>query len=137
MNLKTKLARLEVANNKLADVYEQGKENEATEQFQTTLNEESAFTDGILDKISQLKILRENVERKRRETDTNIHQSVELQLTRMQEQVKQLQMVARPNRSVTLDSIWSPSTSNFVKPLHLEITPFGGDVLKWQEFWDI
>ena len=93
MNLETKLARLEVANDKLVDAYEQSEEVKAAEQFQTALNEETEFTDGILDRISQLKILRETVERKKGEADASRCQSVEQQLTRMQEQVEQLQMI--------------------------------------------
>ena len=136
LNLETKLARLESANDKLADAYEQNEETQAAEQFQTTLNEESEFTDGVLDKISQLKILLETVERKRGEADVSRHRNVEQQLTRMQEQVEQLRMNSRTSRSAGLDSIWSPATGT-MKPLHLEITPFAGDMLKWQEFWDM
>ena len=101
------------------------------------LNEESEFTDGILDKISQLKVLRETVERKRGEADASRRHSIEQQLTRMQEQVEHLQRTSRPTGSEGLHSIWSHPTPSPMKPLHLEITPFAGDVLKWQEFWDM
>ena len=113
-----------MANDKLVDAYEQSEEVKAAEQFQTALNEETEFTDGILDRISQLKILRETVERKKGEADASRCQSVEQQLTRMQEQVEQLQMTSRPTRSEGLHSIWSPPTPSPMKPLHLEITPF-------------
>ena len=59
MNLESKLAQLEVANDKLANSYEQSEEVGTAEQFQTVLNEEGKFTYGILNKISQLKVLRE------------------------------------------------------------------------------
>ena len=101
------------------------------------MNEEGEFTDGILNKISQLKVLRETVERKRGEVDASRRHSVEQRLTRMQEQVEQLQMASRSTRTGGLHSIWSPPTPSPMKPLHLEITPFTGDVLKWQEFWDM
>ena len=38
---------------------------------------------------------------------------------------------------VDIASIWSqPNLQGSIKPPQLEITPFDGDVLKWQEFWD-
>jgi len=64
LNLETKLSRLETANEKLADAYDQSDDVEAAEQFQSVLDEESEFTDGIIVKISQLKILKGEVERK-------------------------------------------------------------------------
>ena len=131
MNLETKLARLEAANDKLADAYE----TDAAEQLQGMLNEESEFTDGIIGKISQLKLLKETVERKRREMEATQSQSLENRLSRMQEQVEQLQTAhSRPSHS--LASIWT-STAGHTKPPNLDIALFGGDVLRWQEFWDM
>ena len=63
LNLETKLARLEAANDKLADAYEQSEETDTSEQLQSTLNEESELTDGIIGKISRFKLLKETVER--------------------------------------------------------------------------
>ena len=54
LNLETKLARLEIANDKLAEAYEQNNDNEGAKQFQTILDEESEMINGI-DKVSQLK----------------------------------------------------------------------------------
>ena len=91
MNLETKLAWLEAANDKLVNAYEQSEEIDAAEQLQGILNEESKFTDGIIGKISQLKLLKETVKRKRREMEATQSQSLENRLSRMQEQVEQLQ----------------------------------------------
>ena len=33
-------------------------------------------------------------------------------------------------------NIWAPQTTGPLKPPQLEITPFSGDILKWQDFWD-
>ena len=52
LNLETKLTRLETANDKLAEAYEQAGETEAAEQFQTTLDEESELIDDTITKIS-------------------------------------------------------------------------------------
>ena len=135
LNLKTKLARLEVANDKLADAYEQSEKTDAAEQLQSTLDEESEFTDSIIGKISHLKLLKETVERKRREMEATQSQSLESRLTRMQEQVQQLQ-TARSRPSNSLASIWT-ATGGHTKPPNLDIAPFRGDVLRWQEFWDM
>ena len=56
-------------------------------------------------------------------------------VTQVQEQVNHLQST---QSSTSLSGIWSPPTAEGpIKSLHLEITPYGGDVLKWQEFWDM
>ena len=69
LNLKTKLSRLESANDKLIEVYEQNNDNEGAEQFQSVLDEESEITVGIIDKVSQLKVLRGKLEQRRHESD--------------------------------------------------------------------
>jgi len=40
-----------------------------------------------------------------------------------------------PPRS-DIASIWSQPAQGPIRPPQLEMTPFDGDVLKWQEFWD-
>ena len=62
--LETKLTRLEAANDKLADAYKAGDENESARQFYATLDEDSEFIDNIIKKISQLRSLKEEPERK-------------------------------------------------------------------------
>jgi len=68
LNLETKLARLENANDKLAEAYEQNNGNEGAEQFQTVLDEESEMIGGIIDKVSQLEVLQIELEWRRRES---------------------------------------------------------------------
>ena len=50
--------------------YDQNNDTEAPEQFQNVLDEDTKFTDGIIDKISQLKVLKEKIEKKCRELET-------------------------------------------------------------------
>ena len=64
LNLEMKLSRLELANEKLSEAYEQANDTEGAEQFQLTLDEESEVIDGVIDKVSQLKILKEELEQR-------------------------------------------------------------------------
>ena len=135
LNLETKLVRLETANDKLAEAYEQAEDTDAAEQFQTTLDEDSELIENTITNISQLKLLKDESERKCRElenspTTTGLVERV----TQVQEQTNRLQST----QSITsLAGIWSPPTPEGpIKPPQLEIPMFNGDVLKWQEFWD-
>ena len=81
--METKNSRLEDANNKLADVYEVKGETESTRQFHTALDEDSEFIDNIIGKVLQLRSLKEELERKRRELETSHTQGLERRLTQM------------------------------------------------------
>ena len=107
LNLEMKLSRLELANEKLSEAYEQANDTEGAEQFQLTLDEESEVIDGVIDKVSQLKILKEELEQRRHKSETT-----------------------------GIANMWSPQPIAPLRPPQLDITPFGGDILKWQEFWD-
>ena len=100
-----KLSRLELANEKLSEAYEQANDTEGAEQFQLTLDEESEVIDGVIDKVSQLKILKEELEQRRHKGETT-----------------------------GIANIWSPQPIAPLRPPQLDITQFGGDILKWQEF---
>ena len=135
LNLETKLLRLEVANDRLADAYDAGDDAEAIRQFHATLDEDVEFIDGVISKVSQLKTLKEEVERRRRELEATQAQGLERRVTQLQEQMALLQP-SHPTGG--LSSIWShPLTGGKPKPPQLDITPFSGDLLKWQEFWDM
>jgi len=67
MNLEVKLGRLEAANEKLIEAFDQNEDSDGAEQFQAVLDEEADFIDGVLTRISELKIVKQEVERKRRE----------------------------------------------------------------------
>jgi len=54
LSLETKLTRLETANDKLMDAYEEESNPEASAEFQSTLEQDSNFMDNIIDKVSQL-----------------------------------------------------------------------------------
>ena len=51
LNLETKLVRLETANDKLAEAYEQAEDTDAAEQFQTTLDEDSDLIENTITNI--------------------------------------------------------------------------------------
>jgi len=72
LSLETKLTRLEMANDKLMDAYKEENNSEASTEFQFF---DSEFMDNVIDKVPQLKVLKEEIERKRREMDTS-HTSV-------------------------------------------------------------
>ena len=129
LNLERRLSRLEMANDKLAEAYEQNEDTDGAEQFQTALDEDSELVDCIIDKMSQLKILKEELERKRQESESRTDQSLERRLTQMQEQVSLMQST---HRSTHMSSIWSQPTPGPLKPPQLDITTFSGDVLKWR-----
>ena len=137
LNLETKLSRLEVANDRLVDAYDTGNDAEAATEFHTTLDEDSEFMDNVISKVSQLKTLKEEVERRRREFEAGHTQSLERRLIQMQEQMSLLQTGQR-RPSEDLSSIWSPLLlARATKPPQINIPPFAGDVLKWKEFWDM
>ena len=122
LNLEVKLPRLELANEKLTDAFEQNKDSEGAEQFQQVLDEDAELIDSVLTKTSELKVLKAELERIRKELEVHSRDP-------------------HPTRTSTSDvsiaSIWSqPNVQGPIKPPQLEITPFDGDVLKWQEFWD-
>ena len=87
LNLETKLMRLETANDKLAEAYKQVGETEAAEQFQTTLDEESELIDDTITKILRLKLLKEELEKRRRESERSPNQSLVQRVTEVQEQI--------------------------------------------------
>ena len=132
INLDAKLSRLESANEKVIEELEQNDEPESSEQFQGVLDEEAELIDGVVSRISELKILKGELERKRAMLETV--RSRTSNNTSATEQAAQLSPV-----SSDLSSIWTPPSTSVqapIKPPHIEITSFDGDVLKWQEFWD-
>ena len=123
INLKTKLSRLELANEKLNEAYENNHDEEGAGQFQLTLDEEGEFIDEVIDKMSQLKVLKEELERRRQASERTPSENVEAR-------------TSDAPLTTGMANIWAPQTTGPLKPPQLEITPFSGDILKWQEFWD-
>ena len=70
MNLEVKLGRLKAANKKLNNAFEQSKDTESANSFQVVLDEEAEFINGVLTKISELKVIKVEVEQKRNELET-------------------------------------------------------------------
>ena len=60
------------------------------EQFQLTLDEESEVIDGMIDKLSQLKVLKAKLERRHRESERRPNESSETRFTEMQQHVGQI-----------------------------------------------
>ena len=135
LNLETKLARLETANEKLIDALEQNEDTTLTEEFQSTLDEDAELTDEVIDKLSQLKLLKEEVEKRQRLTTSRQSQRLEEGLQQVQEQIRHLQSSSR-GMETGISRIWSQPSIAAIKPPKLDIAPFKGEVLKWQEFWD-
>ena len=131
MNLEVKLGRLGLANEKLVEAYEQNKDQEGAEQFQGILDEEAELIDVALTRISELKILKGEVERKRNEIE-----KAQSRTLRSSSETQQTDPTPLNPTSSGIASIWSPSAQGPIKPPQLEIRLFDGDVLKWQEFWD-
>ena len=119
LNLETKLSRFEAANEKLMDAIEAESNSEAATEFQATLDEDSELIDNIINRVSQLKTLKDEVERKRREAETSQSQNLERRLTQVQEQMSLLQS----SQTGELRNIWSP-LSAAAKPPQLDIQPF-------------
>ena len=57
MNLQTKLARLEVAIDRLMDTYDSGNDSEAAAKFHTTMEKDSELMDNVNSKVSKLMTL--------------------------------------------------------------------------------
>jgi len=91
LSLETKLTRLEAANDKLVDALEQAEDDEVMQQFQTTLDEESELIDDTITKMSQLKVMKEEIEKKRKDLEGLQDRDLEHRVTRVQEQVDRLQ----------------------------------------------
>lgn len=121
LNLETKFSRLESANDKLAEAYDQNNDEDGAEQFQQTLDEDAALMDNVVSRISELKMMKEELERVRKNVEAH-------------SQTTQPTTIDTPG--VNLANIWSQSTHGAIRPPQLDITPFDGDVMKWREFWD-
>ena len=121
LNLETKLKRLETANDKLAEAFGQGEDTEAAEQFQTTLDEESELIDNTITKISRLKLMKEELERRRRdrESESSSTRGLEQRVVQVQEQINRLQSAPSDTR---LAGIWSqPTAEGPIKPPQLNV----------------
>ena len=124
---------METANSKLAEALEQEENTEVIEQFQTTLDESELIEDTI-GKISQLKIIKEEIDKRCKDLEGSENHDLVQRVTRLQEQMDWLQSVQPPT---SLSTIWTHSTDEApIKPPQLDISVFNGEVLMWQEFWD-
>ena len=79
----------------------------------------------MIDKLSQLKVLKTELERRRREGERRPNENLETRVAEMQEQVRQIH--TQQTTGTSMGPLKSPQ---------LEIALFSGDILNWQEFWD-
>jgi len=100
-------------------------------QQSNVLDEDTGFIEGIIDKISQLRVLKEELEKKHREIEARHNRSLEQRMTQVQEQMKHLQS----SSPTDVASIWS-SSSNLgpMKPPQYDIRTFSREVFRWQKF---
>ena len=111
LNLVSKLMRLEVTNNKLMDAYKAVGNTESARQFETVLEEDSEFINNIIGRVSQLKTLKEELERRRRELASSHTQGLERRLMQIQEQVTLINLVVIQKSLVAFGHhlyLWDP-----------------------------
>ncbi|XP_065899645.1 uncharacterized protein [Dysidea avara] len=118
------------------DAYDEENNSEASAEFQTALDQDSEFMDNVVDKVSQLKVLKDEVERKRRELETSHTQNLEQRLTQVQEQMSLLQS-SQTHSGESHSSRLQPSLTEPTKLSQFDMPSYAGDPLKWKEFWDM
>jgi len=72
------------------DALEQNEDTTSAEEFQNTLDEDAELTDVIIDKLTQLKMLKEEIEKRRRFKSSRQSQRLEEGLQQVQEQIRHL-----------------------------------------------
>ena len=83
-----------------------------------------------------MRIFKEEVERKRKSTQSKQSQKLEERLQQVQEQVRQLQSPSTGSMESGISRIWSHPSMAAIKPPKLDIAPFKGEVLKWQDAFE-
>jgi len=61
---------MEIANEKLMDAHEQNEDTKLEVEFQDTLDEDTELADVVIDKLLQLRMLKEEGEKRRRFTNS-------------------------------------------------------------------
>lgn len=123
LNLETKLSRVESANEKIIEACDSNNDTTSAEQFQKELDEDAELMDAVLSRTSELKVMKEELERVRKNLETQSSNST-------------AHTAPISTSDVNLSNIWSQSTPGPIKPPQIDIRPFDGDVMKWREFWD-
>ena len=123
LNLETKLSRVESANEKIIEACDSNNDTTSAEQFQKELDEDAELMDAVLSRTSELKVMKEELERVRKNLETQSSNST-------------AHTAPISTSDVNLSNIWSQSTPSPIKPPQIDIRPFDGEVMKWREFWD-
>lgn len=120
LNLEARFSRVESASGKLMDAYDQNNDTEGAEQFQQTLDKDAELMDNVVSRISELTMMKEELERVRKNFETQDRRS----------QTTQPTTIDTPGAN--LANIWSQSTHGAIRPPSLDITLF--DIMKWRQF---
>jgi len=75
-------------------------------------------------------VLKEKVERKKRELETNHTHNLEQHLTQVQDRCPYYNPAKHVQENFT-------PLIGAVKPTQIEIPPYSADILRWKEFWDM
>ena len=124
LNLEAKFSRVELANEKVIEACESNNDTANAEQFQKELDEDAELMDSVLSRTSELKVMKEELERVRKTLETQSSNSSTVHTAPI------------GTSGVNLSNIWSQSTPGPIKPPQIDIRPFDGEVMKWREFWD-
>ena len=124
LNLEVKFSRVELANEKVIEACESNNDLTNAEQFQKVLDEDAELMDSVLSRTSELKVMKEELERVRKTLETQSSNSSTAHTAPLS------------TLGVNLSNIWSQSTPGPIKPPQIDIRPFDGDVMKWRKFWD-
>jgi len=124
LNLEMKFSRMKLANDRVIKACEQNNDVTSAEQFQKELDEDAELMDSVLSRTSELKVMKEELERLRKTLETQGSHNTTVHTAPID------------TTGVNSANIWSQSTPGPIKPTQIDIRPFGGDVMKWREFWD-
>ena len=70
LNLETKLSRVESANEKIIEACDSNNDTTSAEQFQKELDEDAELMDAVLSRTSEMKVMKEELERVRKNLET-------------------------------------------------------------------
>ena len=121
INLETKRSRVELPNEKVIEACESNNDTTSAEQFQKELDEDTESMDIVFSRTSELKVMKEELER--------VHKTLETQSSNSS-------TVHTAPMGTSGVNIWSQSTPGPIKSPQIDIRPVDGDVMKWCEFWD-
>ena len=106
LNLEAKFSRMESANDKVIDAFEQNNDADGAEQFQQVLDEDAELMDNVVSRISELKVMKEKLERV---------------CKNLKAQSSHTQAPPLDTSGVNIANIWSQSIHSPIRLLQLDI----------------